>query len=640
LVNEILGTTCNYPPDEILQPVMAKPNYELIILWILNNNKKCTWSDLKEKVKRATLSIYLKKLISSEYIIKSDFNQYKISTKGQERFYELSQIKKGGRRLSHPPKIILEKRNYDHWILWMVYNNNYCVWSDFLDEPLSINQSSLSKNLNRLLEKEFVRKEDKEYRITRQGKSEYAKMLEYYDLDRQSILEEESKRIADLTQKTLNFYEKFEISEREIQFRFLNCVLRLDYERLQTVLKNEEDFHKILLFLALNHPSEYPNHISSEEFSEKYHIKKTTLDYYVDEIVENQIYPIRFFRLEISPDTYYYFQSNEKMETMLRVITKEHITKFTYLNKLFENSSDLILPLDMNSTVNAILEEACNYIFNKELKNSLRTFLPGYVRYLAYKIEKKRKLVGIADKLEGIIWQNIPNMFQNTDEVEYQYAEKLEEANKAIEKNPETLELYYSKLRILLYFDQFDEVITLLDEMISKFPEEESDLLIKKAYIFKEKRNLEAGLTIIEELIQKYPEENKLLLHKAYWLQYLERGEEALDQIRGLIEKEPENGLFLDTYGEMLMNFEDYEAAATQFQKAIEMSKDKWYFYQSYIKLGICNKELENYDAALDNLKKGLEFTEKASIESDKKQEWLSIANLFILEIEQMDEDF
>jgi tetratricopeptide (TPR) repeat protein len=248
--------------------------------------------------------------------------------------------------------------------------------------------------------------------------------------------------------------------------------------------------------------------------------------------------------------------------------------------------------------------------------------------------------VGIADKLEGIIWQNIPNMFQNTDEVEYQYAEKLEEANKAIEKNPETLELYYSKLRILLYFDQFDEVITLLDEMISKFPEEESDLLIKKAYIFKEKRNLEAGLTIIEELIQKYPEENKLLLHKAYWLQYLERGEEALDQIRGLIEKEPENGLFLDTYGEMLMNFEDYEAAATQFQKAIEMSKDKWYFYQSYIKLGICNKELENYDAALDNLKKGLEFTEKASIESDKKQEWLSIANLFILEIEQMDEDF
>ena len=637
-----MDSACNYPPDEILRPIMGKPDYELIILWILNNNEKCSWSDLKEKVNKSTLSLYLKKLTSSEYIVKSEFNEYKILPKGQERFYELSQTKRGGRRLSHPPKIILEKRNYDHWILWMVYNNNYCVWSDFLEEPLSINQSSLSKNLNRLLEKEFVRKEEKEYRITRQGKSEYAKMLDYYNLDRQSILEEESKRIADLTQKTLNFYEKFEISDQELQFRFLNCVLRLDYERLQTVLKNEENFHKILLFLSMNHPNEFPHFISSEEFSARYQIKKTTLEYYVDEIVEGQIYPIRFFRLDVSPDTYYYFQSNEKIEKMLQVITEEHITKFTYLNKLFEDSSDLVLPLDMNSTVNTILEEACNHIFNKELKNSLRAFLPEYIRYLAYKIEKKKKLVGYADKLEGIIWQNIPNLFQSrdTDEVHYQFSEQLEEANNAIAEDPDNLELYYSKIRILIYFDQFDDVITLLDEMIRKFPEEESDLKIKKAYVFKEKRNLEVGLTLIEELIQKYPEDNTLLLHKAYWLLYLGREEEALDQITSLISEEPENGLFLDTYGEMLMNFEEYETAAKQFQNAIEMSKDSWFLYQSYIKLGICYKELEKYDAALENLQKGIQFTEKASIESDKKEEWLSIANVFILEIEELKKDF
>jgi tetratricopeptide (TPR) repeat protein len=176
--------------------------------------------------------------------------------------------------------------------------------------------------------------------------------------------------------------------------------------------------------------------------------------------------------------------------------------------------------------------------------------------------------------------------------------------------------------------------------MIKKFPEEESDLKIKKAYIFKEKRNLDIGLTLIEELIQKQPEDNNLLLHKAYWLLYLGRGEEALNQITSLIEKEPENGLFLDTYGEMLMNFEDYETAAIQFQNAIEMSKDSWYIYQSYIKLGICNKELENYDTALENLLKGKKFTENASIDPDKKDEWLSIANLFIMEIEQLNEDF
>ena len=68
------------------------------------------------------------------------------------------------------------------------------------------------------------------------------------------------------------------------------------------------------------------------------------------------------------------------------------------------------------------------------------------------------------------------------------------------------------------------------------------------------------------------------------------------------------------------MIHEDYEAAANQFQKAIEISKDTWYFYQTYIKLGICNKELENFDTALDNLHEGMELTNKASIDETAVQ--------------------
>ena len=37
--------------------------------------------------------------------------------------------------------------------------------------------------------------ENKEYRITQAGKSEYSRILKYYDLDYQTILEEETKRI-------------------------------------------------------------------------------------------------------------------------------------------------------------------------------------------------------------------------------------------------------------------------------------------------------------------------------------------------------------------------------------------------------------------------------------------------------------
>ena len=635
-------SSCNYPPDEILDPIFGRPNYEYIILWILNNNEVCSWSDLKEKVNRSTLSIYLNRLKRDGYIVKSKFNTYRITPKGRNRFYDLGQAKEKGRKLSYPPQVILNQRNYDHWVLWMLYNNNYCKWTDFLEEPIKINQSSLSKNLNNLLENKLVRKENKEYRITQAGKLEYSKMLSHYNLDRQSILEEESKRIAELTQKTLNFFEYYEISDRDIQFRFLNSILRLDYEQIKSVLRNELDFHKILLFLSMNHPNEFPKFISPEEFSAKYEIKKTTLDYYIIEIVENQIYPIKFFKLEVPPNKYYYFQSDEKIEMMLRVITEEHITKFTYLNKLFENSSKLILPLDMISTVNTILNEACKNIFKEDLKESLRKFLPDYITHLAYKIEKKRKLKGISDKLEGIIWQNIPDLFQsqNMNNLEDQFQEQIKEIDKAIELNPEKVELYYSKIKVLMYFNQYHDLIKLLDNMLIQFSEEEKDLKLKKAYILKEMRNIEAGLEIINELINKYPKDNNLLLNKTYWLQYLDKKEEALDLILKLIDNDPENELYYDTYGEILMNFAEYDRAIKQFQKAIEISSNTWYSYQTYIKLGICYKELENFELAIKYLQKGKDFTNNASIDINTKKEWLAITELFLAEIEQLQAEF
>ena len=830
-----MGTTCNYPPEEILNPIIGKTNWGYVILWMLSNNKVCSWSELKEKVNKSTLSIYINRLKRDEFILHSEHNQYSITSKGREKYYELGQAKRGGRKLSYPPKVILSRRNYDHWILWMVYNNNHCKWAEFLEKPLSINQSSLSKNLNDLMSKNFVRKDQKEYKITQIGKSEYSKMLTHYDLDRQSILEEESKRITELTQKTLKFFSEFSIKERNTQFRFLNSVLKLEYAKIKNVLKDEEDFHKILLFLSINHPSEYPNYIYPDEFAAKYRIKKTTLDYYIDEIVENQIFTIKFFKLEVLPDRIYYFQSDEKIEMMLQVISEEHITKFTYLNKLFENSTNLILPLDMKSTVNAILEEACQYVFHKELKSSLLKFLPGYINYLAYKIEKEKKLLGISGKLEGIIWQDIPEILQeglsmtsqyqfigenemnyyletgilevvrpylaskpdsvykkinqsldkkkygialdlvdsiiksgkkdldliiykalilsklnrNNKSLEFlnehikasqidkenilyalyffvlgfssmtlgeyenafelvdkcqkfypdhpithalkalingythmyafdteredgltdidnaiasdsyesnkaryyqlksqflleahNYEEALESSDSAIALSPETLDFYNSKNRILVYLDKFDEILDVLDKLLEKFPEGERNLKIKKAYIFKEKKNLDAGFEIINELIEKYPKDNNLILNKIYWLQYLDEKETVLKTIEALIKREPGNGIFHDTYGEILMNFEEYEQAIDEFQKAIELESNEWYINQTFIKLGVCYKEMGDQDSAIENLKKGKEYTNKCFADLDTKNNWLAIAQLFLDEIAEMEADF
>jgi len=633
-------STINYPPQEIINPpTVDKKNYEHIILWMLFNNDECEWSYFLEsplEIPTSTLSRHLNVLKSEGYITKISKGHYKITLDGKRRFYDLSKAEKKERKLSYPPETILKSgRNYDHWILWMVYNNNYCKWSDFLEEPLSINQSSLSKTMKLMMKNGFIRKDDenKEYRITQLGKSEYSGMLQYYNLDRQTILEEESKRIEEITKKTINFFDNYNIKDKRTQFRFLNNVLKLDYNRVKSMLKNEEDFHKILLFLSINHPNQYPNYVSSEEFSKNYGIKENTLTYYIDEIVENNIYPIRFFELRVPPDKHYYFQENEKLETIICAITEDHLTEFTYLNKLFTRSSDI------TSALNHIIEEICATLLNEGLRKALKEFIPDYINYLAYKIETKRELIETYDKLEGIIWQNIPKIFQtkSSENLENRYKEDLKEINRAIDLNPKSLDLYNSKIRILIYFGQFDEILALLDYMLEIFPKNERDIKIKKASILKRIKNIEAGLTIINELLQKYPKDNDLLIYKAYWLQYLNRKEESLKIIRNLIELDPDNGTYYDTYGEILMYFEEYKNAVEQFQKAIEMAIDEWYINQTYIKLGICYKELGNKKSAVKYLKKGKELTNSMSGELDTKQKWHKIVDIFLAEIEDLE---
>ena len=600
----------NYPPEKIYRPSkLKKPDYDHIILWMLNNNKTCKWADFRQEpieIPTGTLSRHLETLKRKGFIENFSRGHYRITSEGKKKFHELSSVEKKTRKPNYPPKIILKSgRNYFHWILWMVYNNNFCKRSDFLEEPISINQSSMSKNLSLLIEKGFVIKEDGKYVITRAGKSEYSRMLKNYDLDRQTILEEEGKRIEEITKKTIQFFENYNIKDKDIQFRFLNNILTLDYEKVKQLLKDEEIFHKILLFLSINHPDQYPNFISSEDFSKIYKVKKTTLDYYIDEISEAKIYPLRFFKLTQPSGEQYYFQSGGRLERIFRVITENQITKVTYLNKLFSKPTPEMPIIDIKPIINDIADKSCEFLFNKDLKPSLREFLPDYIKYLAYKIETKKELKETYDKLEGIIWQNITDIFQAqiSENLENQYEEQIKGIDKKIELNPEDLDLYYLKIRILIYFNQYQETIKLLDNLLELFPENEKDIKLLKAAVLKRMQNIKAGLEIINSLIQKFPDDNDLICYKAYWMQYLDKKEEAIKIIQKLIKSDPENGIYQDTFGEILMYFEEYDEAVKRFLKAIVIGSDDWYIYQTYIKLGICYKALENYDLALKNLK-------------------------------------
>jgi len=616
----------NYPPEKIYSPSKWKrPNYDHIILWMLSNNEMCKWAEFCQEpieIPPGTLSRHLETLKRKGFVEKFTRGHYRITSDGKKEFHELSGAKKKVRKLNYPPKIILKSgRIYSHWILWMVYNNNYCKRSEFLEDPLSINQSSLSKI-----------KEDGKYVITLAGKSEYSRMLQNYDLDRQTILEEEGKRIEDNTKKTLQFFEKFNIKDEDIQFRFLNNILRLYYEKVKPILKDEEVFHKILLFLSINHPDRYPSFISSENFSKIYKIKKTTLDYYIDEISEGKIYPLRFFKLRQPSGEQYYFQSDGTLEKMLRVITENKITKVSYLNKLFSKLTPNMPTIDMKSIINDIANKSCVFLFNKDLNASLREFLPEYIKYLAYNIETKKELKETYDKLEGIIWQNISDIIQikGSNRLENQSKEKIKEIDSELESDPMNLDLYYSKIRILVYFNQYNLSLKLLDDILEIFPENEKDTKIKKASVLKKMKKIESGLEIINELIQKYPKDYDLLSYKAYWLQFLDRKEEAIKIIQKLIENEPDTGIYYDTYGEILMYFEEYKEAAKKFVKAMVLGSHDWYIYQTYIKLGICYTALGNLELGVENLNKGKNIVNESINDPFTKKKWLSIVDLFL----------
>ncbi len=628
----------NYPPKEILNPSeLQRRNYDQIILWMLANNESCEWSNFEQKpieIPISTLSRHLTTLIFKGFIEKFSRGNYKITLKGKKKFLELSKDTIKKRKLNYPPKIILKRgRNYSHWILWMIYNNGFCKRSDFLKEPFSINQSSLSRSLSSLVHKGFIIKENKRYTITQAGKSEYSRILQNYNLDRQTILEEERKRIDEITTKTKLFFEKFNITDDYVKYRFLNNLLNLDYSKVNTILKDEEYYYKILLFISINHPDFYPDYLSLEDFSRFYDINKRILDFWVNEIVDSDLYDLKFFKLEPSSNQFYYFHSDEKLEKILRAITEEHITKNEYLEKFGTSGS-------LNSTIEDILEELCCTIFNNHFKESLREFLLSYIKHLAYKIELKKELTEPYDKLEGIIWQDMADILQSqkSEMLESQYEKLIKDIDKEIGLSPKDYKLYNSKVHILLYFNQYDEVLIILKKMKELFPENEIDIMIKKAYTLKRDKKLEEGLESIENLLKKYPKDNSLHNYKAYWLSYLGKKEEALEIIQKLTKNEPEKGIYHDTYGEILMTFKEYEKAIEEFKKAIEIDTKNWFIYQTYIKIGICYTALEKFELALQNLREGKELTGKIISDLESKRKWLAIAELFLAEIKEQEQ--
>lgn len=96
--------------------------------------------------------------------------------KQQEELNEKLSELKVPKIIKYPPKEILfskleENRDFEYVILWMLFNNDYCTWSELKSKPLNISQATLSKYLSLLVDNRYVYKVTKGYYvITESGK--------------------------------------------------------------------------------------------------------------------------------------------------------------------------------------------------------------------------------------------------------------------------------------------------------------------------------------------------------------------------------------------------------------------------------------------------------------------------------------
>lgn len=356
------------PPEEVIGS--KKTNY--IILWLLNYNDHCQWKDFKDYVNSdSTLAVNLKKLQEEELIEKiliNKDNYYKITSEGKKQFEIL--------KVRFPPDIILEQKIYEHIILWMLYNNDSCRWRDFLNEKVKFKQSTLSNYLKSLRKKDFIKQEEKLYKITQEGKIEYSKIIKFYETD--ELLKDEFKKILEVYKKHYEFFKEFKITGNDEIYQYLTYALSFDFEKVKTLYK-EEDFNKFILFLSLNNPKFYPKYISPESFSKKYKIDLENLTFLLKRIVDENFYdPIKVYTIEIQEKIYYYLVK-EIFEKTLRAIGIYHAkaNKFLQVTKTDKYIS--------NKIKNAIIDDICNIFFNanENIKDDLKKFIEQNIKFLA-----------------------------------------------------------------------------------------------------------------------------------------------------------------------------------------------------------------------------------------------------------------
>jgi len=406
-----------YPKD------LEQRNPEFNILLLLSVNKNgCEYSDLlneKMKISESSVNRYLRKLKRDLYIQKENINPkgegelnvYKITSYGLER---LEKIKLLEYPPEFPPEEYITQFEHKEKIIYMLNKNSFCVWGNFIDDRLNIPKSTLSDKLKNLRDKEYLEKtilkgvSKPVYRILPKGRKEFIDILKKYKFDPETIRNETIKRIEDISFENKTFFEKYGISDKNIQYQFKKYKLLLNYTDYRKSFRSDKYFNLTLLFLANNHPNHSKrSFLTEEEFCNRFELKKENLKHFLSELLEEELVPFKIFSLKLEDDINLYFHEKEKVGKMLKSVIEDYFEKNVSLLPLEvmddkEERISSFTETDLVSIVNLVLEK--HRLFKGTLRKEVLKFLPTYINFLAIKIEsKQKKLAREVNKFSGEI---------------------------------------------------------------------------------------------------------------------------------------------------------------------------------------------------------------------------------------------
>ena len=219
--------------------------------------------------------------------------------------------------------------------------------------------------------------------------------------------------LADLIEMRMpvgtEFLDTTKVSD-EIKFIFVDWLNNFPHKSIKSVIPVEDDFHKLLLFLSINHPLNYPLYCPLDQFSKEYELNKSILDFFLENVIISTDFGFKFFKIRLSENQLYYFRESDKFEKRLKMILDEFIQSHSYLHPIQSAVSKEELEIQSADVLQKVTLEVSKFFFNSSLKSSLLYFIKEYMAFLHESAQKRGYTDDVLENYKQVLFENIARL--------------------------------------------------------------------------------------------------------------------------------------------------------------------------------------------------------------------------------------